>query len=261
MKNFNFATNKLLAVLLIFAFTFTSFGASPPLDGFKYEAPQATKSKIVDSILTAPRVRYAMDENFGTLLTLDSNLTTNANVIVLGYSQPARIYTYKSAFILSSVTVTTPAAETFTCVAATDVCTAATGNVVLLGLKGQGTTTTTLPGGLSTSTDYFMIPVTSTTFKLATSYANAVAGTAINITDTGTGTHTFTAVAIAGGTISLQGSIDGTTFADITSSSSNVTATAKFYWNISDTFYPFVRVKYVNTAGVFTADTKYAAKF
>ena len=35
-----------------------------------------------------------------------------------------------------------------------------------------------------------MIRVSDTTFKLATSYANAIAGTAINITDAGTGTHT-----------------------------------------------------------------------
>lgn len=202
----------------------------------------------------------AQAQETGTLTTLDSSGVVNPNVIVLGYSQARRIYDFKSAIILADVTVTTPAAVTFTCVAATDVCTLSSALTNLLGLKGQGTTTTTLPGGLSTSTDYFLIPVSGATCKIATSYANAVAGTAVNITDTGTGTHTFTPTAIAGGTISLQGSVDGTTFADITSSSSNVTATAKFYWNISDTFYPIVRVKYVNTAGVFTSTAKWAAK-
>ena len=55
----------------------------------------------------------------------------------------------------------------------------------------QLTTTTTLPGGLSLATDYYVIKVTDSTCKLATSYANAIAGTAINITDAGTGTHTM----------------------------------------------------------------------
>ena len=54
------------------------------------------------------------------------------------------------------------------------------------------TTTTTLPAGLATATDYYYIRVSDSTGKLATSYANAIAGTAINITDAGTGTHTST---------------------------------------------------------------------
>jgi polygalacturonase len=53
------------------------------------------------------------------------------------------------------------------------------------------TSTTTLPAGLALSTDYWWIKVTSSTGKLATSYANAIAGTAVDITDTGTGTHTL----------------------------------------------------------------------
>ena len=52
------------------------------------------------------------------------------------------------------------------------------------------TTTTTLPTGLSTGTDYFIIKVSDTTCRVATSRANAIAGTAIAYTDAGTGTHT-----------------------------------------------------------------------
>lgn len=55
----------------------------------------------------------------------------------------------------------------------------------------QLTTTVTLPVGLSLATDYFAIKLTDTTCKLATSYANAVAGTAINFTTAGVGTHTL----------------------------------------------------------------------
>lgn len=85
--------------------------------------------------------------------------------------------------------------DTFTADASTDIITmTSTTNVpsnILTGTRVRLTTTTTLPGGLALATDYYVIKVTDSTFKLATSYANAVAGTAINITDAGTGTHTM----------------------------------------------------------------------
>jgi hypothetical protein len=81
--------------------------------------------------------------------------------------------------------------STFTADAGTDVCTSsatvpATGVAVVL------TTTGTLPAGLSAATTYFIIKLSGTTFKLATTLANANASTAIDITDAGTGTHTVT---------------------------------------------------------------------
>lgn len=54
------------------------------------------------------------------------------------------------------------------------------------------TTTTTLPTGLALATDYWLIRVSATTARVATSLANAIAGTAIAFTDAGTGTHTLT---------------------------------------------------------------------
>lgn len=51
-------------------------------------------------------------------------------------------------------------------------------------------TTGTDIGGLTAGTVYFIIPVDDDTFKVATSEANARAGTAINLTSAGTGTHT-----------------------------------------------------------------------
>lgn len=86
--------------------------------------------------------------------------------------------------------------DTFTADDTTDICTyTSTANFpsnLLTGTRTRLTTTTTLPAGLATATDYYLIKVSDTTFKLATSYANAIAGTAINITSTGTGTHTIT---------------------------------------------------------------------
>jgi hypothetical protein len=59
--------------------------------------------------------------------------------------------------------------------------------------KVQFTTTTTLPTGLSLATDYWLVRVSATTARVATSFANAIAGTVIAFTNAGTGTHTLTA--------------------------------------------------------------------
>ena len=49
-----------------------------------------------------------------------------------------------------------------------------------------------LPTGLSAGTDYWLIRISATTAKVATTYANAIAGTAIAFTDAGSGTNTLT---------------------------------------------------------------------
>jgi hypothetical protein len=51
------------------------------------------------------------------------------------------------------------------------------------------TTSDTLPVGLSPATEYWTVRVGATTSRLATSLANAQAGTVIAYTDAGTGTH------------------------------------------------------------------------
>jgi len=80
--------------------------------------------------------------------------------------------------------------QTFTA-ATTDICTAAA-HGYLTGDQVQVSSATTLPAGLAAATYYYVIKLTADTFKLANSLANAVAGTAVDITDTGTGTHTIT---------------------------------------------------------------------
>lgn len=103
---------------------------------------------------------------------------------------------------VTSVTTATAQATTntlaqvddFTADDTTDICTWTTrvnnpGNI-LTGTRVRLTTTVSLPVGLATATDYYVIKLSDTTFSLATSYANAVAGTAINFTTAGVGTHT-----------------------------------------------------------------------
>jgi hypothetical protein len=93
-----------------------------------------------------------------------------------------------------AVTNTLAAFSTFTADAGTDIITS-TGTLGFANLfpytRVQVSSTTTLPAGLAAATDYYVIKVSDTQIKLATSYANAVAGTNINITDAGTGTHTL----------------------------------------------------------------------
>jgi len=117
---------------------------------------------------------------------------TLALVDVLGFYRVTSVTTTTA----QATTNTLSQSDTFTADAGTDTCTyTSTANIpsnILTGTRVRLTTTTTLPGGLATATDYYVIKASDTTFKLATSYANAIAGTQINITDAGTGTHTVT---------------------------------------------------------------------
>lgn len=84
-----------------------------------------------------------------------------------------------------------PTAITFTADAGTDVVTA-TAHGLLTGDRCRTRNVGgALPAGLAAVTTYFAIRLGTDTLKLATSSANALAGTAIDITDAGTGTHTL----------------------------------------------------------------------
>lgn len=68
-----------------------------------------------------------------------------------------------------------------------------TGQKIQASISGGGT----LPTGITTSTDYYIIKVDANNFKLAASLANAEAGTAITITSQGTETKTITYTSFA----------------------------------------------------------------
>lgn len=85
--------------------------------------------------------------------------------------------------------------DTFTAQAAADTLTCSSVRfraTMTTALAVEVSTTTTLPGGLSASTVYYVILGTGQAIQLATTGANATAGTQINITTAGTGTHTIT---------------------------------------------------------------------
>ena len=60
------------------------------------------------------------------------------------------------------------------------------------GTKIQLSSTGTLPTGVSSATDYYVIRLSTTTFKIATTLALALAGTALTFTDDGTGVISYT---------------------------------------------------------------------
>lgn len=185
--------------------------------------------------------------------TLKVDLQSRADVITSFNSNAVPLNTgnyAKGVGVLLNVLDTTPAAATFTAVAATDLCTAASHGFVT-GLLVRGTTTTTLPAGLALATDYFVIKVSANTFKLASSLVNALAGTAIDITSAGTGVHTLTPTALAY-TYGLEASVDeGVTW---TSLGTPVAKTASFQvvTQALDPMYSAIRGAYIVTAGKVT---------
>lgn len=117
---------------------------------------------------------------------------TVALLDVIGYYRVTSVTTITA----QATTNTLGRSATFTADAGTDLMTyTSTTNLpsnILTGTRVRLTTTTTLPAPLATATDYYVIRMSDGTFELATTYANAIAGTQINITDAGTGTHTIT---------------------------------------------------------------------
>jgi len=117
---------------------------------------------------------------------------TVAILDVIGYYRVTSVTTITA----QATTNTLGRSATFTADASTDLMTyTSTTNLpsnILTGTRVRLTTTTTLPAPLATATDYYVIRMSDGTFELATTYANALVGTQINITDAGTGTHTIT---------------------------------------------------------------------
>ena len=114
-------------------------------------------------------------------LLFDCTSSSTFTDMLIYYNQKSRprVASYSSAFTASASTDTLTLGSSFGFV------------------TGDGpftlTTTNTLPAGLSLATNYYVIfnISTPTGFQLATSQANALDGTEVDITDTGTGTHTI----------------------------------------------------------------------
>jgi len=70
---------------------------------------------------------------------------------------------------------------------ATSILTFSAANKLVTGSRVRITSTGAIPSGLLSAIDYYAIKTSTTTFKLAATLTNAIAGTAITITDAGSG--------------------------------------------------------------------------
>ena len=122
------------------------------------------------------------------------------------------------------------------------------------GMLGRLTSTGTLPAGLSLATDYFVIVVDASTIKLATTLANAQAGTAVDITDQGSNgavnTLTFTTMS---GTVIMQKSNDNTNWLNIGSAEA-FSADEVVIFEDEPPSCLYYRLVFAMTAGRFDAD-------
>jgi len=177
-------------------------GGNPPADAIFNAGTNLAFQALRDSTSSAGAMQHGgnVQPTFYKYLLSGSAVSAAATVVpgtlalvdVIGFVRVTSVTTATA----QSVTNTLGQSDTFTADASTDVITftstASNPSNLLTGTRMRLTTTTTLPAGLATATDYYYIRVSDSTGKLATSYANAIAGTAINITDAGTGTHTST---------------------------------------------------------------------
>lgn len=174
---------------------------------------------------------------------------------------------YAQADLVASVSNTLPAVKTFVPgdvdTAANTVTIAAHGYVT--GLKVTLTTDDTLPTPLLTATDYFIIRVSANVIKFATSLANALAGTAVDLTDAGVGTQTITPTALAGCAIKLQKNDEPSTatpiWVDVPSSSQACPSLpGQLTWALADMGMVSLRGVVTLTAGDVTVSLRLNAK-
>ena len=95
------------------------------------------------------------------------------------------------------------------------------------------------------NTNYFVIRLTDNTFQLAATYADAIAGTEIEIADGGAGEFTLTPVA-PGGTVKVYGSNDDTNYTQL--DTDTFTATSSFLQE-----FPTISVRYLKLEANVTA--------
>jgi hypothetical protein len=127
-------------------------------------------------------------------LELDSRVASKDYYGALTGSSGLRVFRgvggFEAIYEYPNLPTNNAATQTFTA-ATTDICTA-NGHGYKTGDRVRVTTSAAdLPAGLEVDTTYYVIYLTANTFKLASSDANATAGTAVDITDAGSGTHSI----------------------------------------------------------------------
>jgi hypothetical protein len=178
--------------------------------------------------------RAAADLASTTSYSIDLEKASSANVqVIFSDSAPAAI-----TFDGSSAAVVSAANDTITY----------TAHGYVTGTKVAASTAGTLPTGLS-ATNYWVVKVDANTLKLASSLANAEAGTVVNITAVGVGNSTLTPATSAGNVCKLQEGNDDTNWEDVSGASETIATTAgNASWNYTGSS-RYLRVLYTPSAG------------
>lgn len=176
-------------------------GGNPPADALYNTGTNLAFQAVKDTTTSASSIPHGgnVQPTYYKYLLNNTAVTAAATTVpgqlalvdVIGFYRVTSVTTTTA----QATTNTLNQSDTFTVDTGTDILTyTSTVNIpsnLLTGTRVRVSTTTTLPSPLLAATDYYLIKVSDTTCKLATSYANAIAGTAIDITTTGTGTHTL----------------------------------------------------------------------
>lgn len=176
-------------------------GGNPPADSIFDAGTALTFQPVKDNLSGAGSLQHGgnVQPSAYKFLTAGHVVSAAATVVpcdvalidVIGFYRVTAVTTTTA----QSTTNTLGQSDTFTADAGTDICTytsfASIPSNLMVGTRVRLTSSGTLPAGLALATDYYLIKVTDGTFKLATSFANALTNTAIDITDAGTGTHTI----------------------------------------------------------------------
>lgn len=155
-----------------------AYQSSPALSVVTYT--RGIQNTLADRKVYADSVRYLKTGMAIDIYNHVTGVVRYSNVTIGVVDKP------EDSFVLPALAGN----STYTVVAATDLFTTP-GTAPATGTPITVTTTTSLAAPLLVDTVYYVINVSGTTFKLATTAANATAGTAIDITTTGSGTQTF----------------------------------------------------------------------
>jgi len=226
----------------VFWYNVNSQGVAPVVTGAVINEIAIAKSASADSI--ASSTNTIVDALAAFVSTVSTNVVTVTGVNKYNLTNLSDTGLTGFAFA-----VTTPGVDNAFSIADNTITIAAHGYAT--GLKVAATTSAaSFPTGLST-TDFWVIKVSATLIKLATSASNALAGTAVDITSDGSGTHTLTPAALTGGSYKLQASMDDVTYFDL-AVTNNVTVTANFIHEKIDPMFNYVRVVWAVTTGQIT---------
>jgi hypothetical protein len=200
---------------------------------------------------------------------VESGVSTRAQVKT-ALDASAAAMALVSVLVGSAGTVTAAAAQFLTDseeqkvnVTANTLTLAAHGFATGLKVRLDGPDADNLPGGLAEATDYYIINVDANTVKFASSYANALAGTAIDLTTRGNEGVDIDVIpqlpTLAGGAAKLQWSNDGTNWVD-DAAATNITADGTVSFSKTNPAPNYYRLHFTCTEGQYFVDLGIVAK-